>query len=130
MARFDEPLEWIDDYRKQAAFTVYDKSNSSSPGSVRLPNVGRESHTYLHHIVSRYDDLADWTVFSQASPPSFGYKGHRSGGGHLSEGVTFADYLTPREPPMCTRAAPHRCRELPVSSGPLAGYTPTHPGPL
>jgi len=58
--------------------------------------VGRESHTYLHHIVSNYDNLADWTVFSQADAPSFGYKGHREGGGHLVAGVTFDDYLTPR----------------------------------
>jgi hypothetical protein len=50
----------------------------------------------LHHIVSNYDNLADWTVFSQADAPSFGYKGHREGGGHLVAGVTFDDYLTPR----------------------------------
>ena len=43
------------------------------------------------------DRLAEWTVFTQAAPPSFGYKGHRSGGGHLNEGVAFSDYLQPRE---------------------------------
>ena len=41
------------------------------------------------------DSLADWTVFSQAGEPSFGYKGHRSGGGHLLAGDTFANYLKP-----------------------------------
>ena len=41
-----------------------------------LPNVGRESHTYLHHIVNNYDKLADWTVFSQASEPMHGLCGH------------------------------------------------------
>ena len=33
----------------------------------RLPNVGRESHTYLHHIVANYDHLASVTVFTQGS---------------------------------------------------------------
>jgi hypothetical protein len=33
---------------------------------ILLPNIGRETHTYLHHIVSHYDDLADITIFSQA----------------------------------------------------------------
>ena len=32
-----------------------------------LPNVGRESHTYLHHIIKNYDHLSDVTVFSQGS---------------------------------------------------------------
>ena len=34
---------------------------------IQLPNIGRESHTYLHHIVSRYDTLADVTLFLQGS---------------------------------------------------------------
>jgi hypothetical protein len=50
----------------------------------------------LHHIVENYDRLADWTVFTQAGEPSFGYKGHRSGGGHLLAGDDFANYLEPQ----------------------------------
>ena len=50
-------------------------------GSAVLPNVGRESHSYLHHIVSRYDELAPWTVFTQATEPSWGYRGPGAGGG-------------------------------------------------
>ncbi|KAJ3298190.1 hypothetical protein HDU79_000078 [Rhizoclosmatium sp. JEL0117] len=33
-----------------------------------LPNVGREGHTYMHHIVSEYNNLADHTLFMQAEP--------------------------------------------------------------
>ncbi|KEQ90285.1 hypothetical protein AUEXF2481DRAFT_103446 [Aureobasidium subglaciale EXF-2481] len=33
---------------------------------VQLPNVGREGHTYLHHIVEQWDDLAAHTFFLQA----------------------------------------------------------------
>ena len=94
---------------------IYDKSPSPVAGSRPLPNVGRESHTYLHHIVSNYDSLADWTVFSQAAAPSFGYKGHRSGGGHLAGGVTFDDYLVPREATFFVHTAAVRLPET-VSS--------------
>ena len=96
ISRFDEELSWVDGLHQQAKITVYDKSDRPTPGSIHLHNVGREGHTYLSHIVSRYDTLADWTVFTQAAQPSFGYKGHRSGGGHLNEGIAFADYLAPR----------------------------------
>ena len=34
---------------------------------LQLPNVGREGHTYLHHIISSWDDLAAQTFFLQAS---------------------------------------------------------------
>ena len=96
ISRFDEELSWVDGLHQQAKITVYDKSDRPTPGSIHLHNVGREGHTYLSHIVSRYDTLADWTVFTQAAQPSFGYKGHRSGGGHLNKGIAFADYLAPR----------------------------------
>ena len=39
------------------------------PGPVhQLPNVGREAHTYLHHIVSNWDNLAEYTLFLQGWP--------------------------------------------------------------
>lgn len=52
---------------------VYDKSDSGLRGAPaaraavvrRVPNVGRESETYLRHIVEQYDDLAAHTLFVQ-----------------------------------------------------------------
>jgi len=35
--------------------------------TVKLPNIGRESHTYLYHIIENYDNLANVTVFLQGS---------------------------------------------------------------
>ena len=49
---------------------VYEKcgravtSAHGSPIATFLPNVGREQHTYLHHVVDRYDDLANYTLFT------------------------------------------------------------------
>ena len=36
-----------------------------------LPNIGREGHTYLHHMTSQFNSLASHTVFLQANTESF-----------------------------------------------------------
>ena len=33
-----------------------------------LANIGREGHTYLHHIIQNYDNLCEYTIFTQADP--------------------------------------------------------------
>ncbi len=33
-----------------------------------LPNVGRETHTYMHHILKHYNNLPDKIFFTQAEP--------------------------------------------------------------
>ena len=100
VAHYDEATDWLDTLPRHVTTTIYHKgSEAKRPKgpSVPLKNVGRESHTYLSHIVSRYDTLADWTVFTQGGMPSFGYGGHRLGGGHLAAAKRFDDYLVPRE---------------------------------
>lgn len=37
-------------------------------GDNRLPNIGREGHTYLYYIINNYDNLADEILFSQYDP--------------------------------------------------------------
>lgn len=87
VSRYAEDLSWL----KQSAFrkceiTVYDKNDrgDASHGNppararvVRLPNVGREGHTYLHHIVHNYTRLADVTVFVMGSARSEASKGEK-----------------------------------------------------
>jgi len=41
---------------------------------IKLPNVGRCDHTYLHHIIENYDTLADVTFFTTASWPNIPIK--------------------------------------------------------
>lgn len=71
IARYNENIDWIPtdiDWK----LTVYNKQS----GTNLLPNVGRESHTYFHHIVHNYNALADWTIFTQAAPAEHhGYNG-------------------------------------------------------
>ena len=75
VARYNERLEWLN----TGPFDKYDhiiynksdnsdfKSNNRTKKVVALKNVGRESHTYLHHVIENYDHLADITVFLHGS---------------------------------------------------------------
>lgn len=53
-------------YNKGGKFGLPDKARNRAEKVIPLRNVGREGHTYLHHIVENYDNLADLTIFSQA----------------------------------------------------------------
>lgn len=68
VAHYREQLAWLADAPCPA--TVYTKGGAPIVGvpAVRLPNVGREAHTHLFHIVNRYDSLAEWTAFVQGDP--------------------------------------------------------------
>jgi hypothetical protein len=69
VARYAEDLAWLRNIPPQIRATVYDKNPTNPlPGAKRLPNVGREAHTYLHHIVTRYETLAPLNVFCQGKP--------------------------------------------------------------
>ncbi|KAH0556236.1 hypothetical protein GP486_005838 [Trichoglossum hirsutum] len=68
VAHYNEDLRWMAGVAEDCI--VYSKGTDT--GSVPLPhivlpNIGREGHTYLHHITTRYDELADITIFAQGS---------------------------------------------------------------
>lgn len=65
VARYNENVDWT---LAHSNVLVYNKgeNNINIPHHViDLPNVGRETHTYLYHIIHNYDNLADYTVFTQ-----------------------------------------------------------------
>lgn len=77
VARYSEDLRWLRRVPKAVRVTVYDKCESAPhPGAIALPNVGREAHTYLWHIVHRYDELVPLTVFCQGKPFDHAYDFH------------------------------------------------------
>ena len=68
VAHYRESLRWLENHTDLAV--VYSKGGqvlpySLCPRQIELPNIGRESHTFLHHIVHNYHNLADVTLFSQ-----------------------------------------------------------------
>ncbi|MEZ6194573.1 MAG: DUF3431 domain-containing protein [Planctomycetota bacterium] len=67
VARHLEDLRWLRRVPSAFRVLVYDKGGGHE-GGVPLPNLGFEAHTYLHHVVARYDDLAALTVFAQGYP--------------------------------------------------------------
>jgi len=83
VAHYREDTRWIHELESEYNVFVYHKDNSLSArefdrvpvyrreGSILhcdLPNVGRESHTYLYHIVKNYENLAETTAFIQGNP--------------------------------------------------------------
>lgn len=74
VACYNESLDWLKFIGQHVEVVVYNKSAETYalPANVRqrisLPNVGRESHTYVWHIVHNYDRLADYTFFVQGNP--------------------------------------------------------------
>jgi hypothetical protein len=69
VARYMEDLEnltSLSPHLQDATVTVYNKGRSDDR-YLSLPNVGKCDHTYMYHIVNRYDSLADVTVFVPAS---------------------------------------------------------------
>ena len=66
IAKYNEDISWAKPYN----YIIYDKSviNVNLPNYISLPNIGREAHTYLFHIVNNYSNLDDVTVFTQGNP--------------------------------------------------------------
>ncbi len=67
VARHSEDLAWLRRVPRAITITVYDKLGDH-PQAITLPNIGREAHTYLHHLTEKHHNLADITVFVQGHP--------------------------------------------------------------
>jgi len=71
VCRFGEDLAWTRNLPRGIRLTVYEKSPQDQtpwPESIPLENHSRDDFAWLHHLVERYDDLAELTVFTQGRP--------------------------------------------------------------
>lgn len=59
IAKYNEDVSWLNDLK--FPYIIYDKSKD-------IPNVGRESETYLRYIIENYNNLPDIVVFLQGNP--------------------------------------------------------------
>lgn len=67
VARYNESVDWVKDLNYNAI--VYNKNKEDNDVFLNnLPNVGREGHTFFHHIVNNYDNLSDYIAFVQGNP--------------------------------------------------------------
>eukprot|EP00887_Chlorella_sp_A99_P000992 scaffold5.g992.t1 len=74
VAHHSEQLEWVSQalatsFPPGTRVSVYSKGPAPPPAPGpnwavhHLPNVGREAHTFLHHLTARYENLSDITLF-------------------------------------------------------------------
>ena len=66
VARYNEDVSFLNNYKDITI--IYNKGKDDLNydfNIIKLPNIGRESHTYLYHIINNYDNLADKTMFFQ-----------------------------------------------------------------
>lgn len=66
VSRYKENITWLEKLPSFIKPIVYNKFIDNDTYS--LPNVGREGHTYLHHIVKNYDNLSKINIFCQGNP--------------------------------------------------------------
>ena len=74
ISRFNEDLKWLKEEpfnrHKIICYNKSDNENFYKPEGMtvhKLPNLGRETHTYLYHIMKNYDNLPDTTIFLPGS---------------------------------------------------------------
>ena len=67
LSRFREVSSHFKDIVSESGYDtlVFEKHDQ---GENSLPNVGRESHTFLHYIIENYNNLPDEILFSQYDP--------------------------------------------------------------
>lgn len=84
VARYKEDLDWLNTVNLTSIKRIYIYNKNSEPYTlsiipninallkdieviiINLPNVGRESHTYLHHIINNYNNFSERVMFIQA----------------------------------------------------------------
>ena len=72
IARYNEDLSWAIKEFPTERVIVYNKGKNDLvlPKNFiikELPNIGREAHTYLYHIINNYNNLAERIFFTQGS---------------------------------------------------------------
>ena len=108
IARYNEDISWVNRASEfQTDVVIYDKSvNLEDPGYfnrisdrlVILPNIGREAHTYIRHIVENYDNLYDVEIFSQGRIEDQNIPDFWGGvSDMLTRDIDFLDFSTTRK---------------------------------
>ena len=68
IARYNEELNWLNQLKDQKVI-IYNKGDTITKTNFKninnIKNVGRESHSWLYHIVKNYDYLDDVSIFLQ-----------------------------------------------------------------
>ncbi len=72
ISRYNENIDMFERFKHN--IILYNKGNDEIPHWIdrnfffQLENLGREGGTYLYHIINNYDNLSEYTIFTQADP--------------------------------------------------------------
>ena len=66
-ARFKEDKEKLINKVKYPR-VVYCGSDEPIGDDIKIPDLGLEAYAYLYHIVENYENLYEYTIFTQADP--------------------------------------------------------------
>jgi hypothetical protein len=67
ISRYEKDVKWSEQFKDSHRIFIYDKSNENN-NFIKLPNIGREPHTFLYHIIEHYDNLPNFSCFLQDDP--------------------------------------------------------------
>ena len=88
IARYNENLDWLKEF-KDFKIIVYNKgaelSGNLTYEVINLENKGRESHTWLHHIVKNYNNLNEINVFLQGKIDDLNCMAYKNPNDYLKE---------------------------------------------
>ena len=88
ISRFNEDISWLEDI-KGFKIIIYNKgeklSNDKFKNIINLNNVGRESATWLYHIVKNYEHLDDISIFLQGRIDDLGCMAHNDPNDYLKD---------------------------------------------
>ena len=95
VARYNEDISWLSNINTIYNKVIYNKGeNNLEYASIPLKNWGGDAHTYIHHIVNNYDNLADYTVFIQGHPFDHSVNAIELINNHTNEDFMYlADYI-------------------------------------
>lgn len=68
VARYNESVEWTNPFPNVIIYNKGETPLDSNYNERKLPNVGREGHTYYTYIYDHYENLPDFVVFLQGHP--------------------------------------------------------------
>ena len=68
IAKYKEDVSWIKYVKNWNIYIINKDENHQGIFNLDLPNIGRESHSYLTYIVNSWDNLDDHICFFQGNP--------------------------------------------------------------
>jgi hypothetical protein len=69
ISRYNEDIQWTHYIDEKWKIYLYNKGNDINDLSyIKKENCGRESETYISHIIENYENLADYNCFCQGHP--------------------------------------------------------------